>query len=146
MLDWYKTLLQLRRRFPQLVDGRLDRVRTQFDEKNRSLVIEREGTFLVVNLGLNPSAIKVPTENNLTLVVSSAKDTRLDGHTIIIPQNSVCLVAAENSAQMRGRHRARGSFIRAVKTLDDGSVRGIGREEHPFRPATAKKPATARSS
>jgi maltooligosyltrehalose trehalohydrolase len=148
MLDWYKTLLQLRRRFPQLVDGRLDRVRTRFDEKNRWLVIEREGVFLIANLGATTSAIEVPTKNDLSLIIASTTDTRLDGQNVIVSPTSVCLLVAENSAQARGRHRIRGGFVKSNKSQYEQVALVTPSDQRPYQDAlsTLTKQATAGSS
>ncbi|MBX3746880.1 MAG: malto-oligosyltrehalose trehalohydrolase [Verrucomicrobiae bacterium] len=51
LLEWHRMLVALRRREPDLTDGRLDRVRTRHDESGRWLVMERGRMALAVNFG-----------------------------------------------------------------------------------------------
>ncbi len=41
MLEWYRHLIRLRRSFPALTDGRLDAVRTRFNEQDQWLTVQR---------------------------------------------------------------------------------------------------------
>jgi malto-oligosyltrehalose trehalohydrolase len=51
MLDWYRTLLALRRSRPELTDPRLDQVHVSFDEEARWLVVHRGPLRIAANLG-----------------------------------------------------------------------------------------------
>ncbi|HVU73284.1 MAG TPA: malto-oligosyltrehalose trehalohydrolase [Mycobacteriales bacterium] len=50
MLDWYRTLLNLRRTEPDLADGRLDRASADGDDAARGLALRRGTIVLAVNL------------------------------------------------------------------------------------------------
>jgi maltooligosyltrehalose trehalohydrolase len=54
LLRWYRALLALRRSTPDLLDGRLDRVRTELDEAAGTLVVRRGAITIAVALGAGP--------------------------------------------------------------------------------------------
>src|SRR5262249_58599769 len=58
MLAWYTELIALRRARPELTDPRLDRVRAEYDEQERWLVVRRGRVRIAANLG--PSAQRPP--------------------------------------------------------------------------------------
>jgi maltooligosyltrehalose trehalohydrolase len=49
LLDWHRQLIRLRRRLPQLSDGRLDLIDTGFSEEQGWLVVERSLVTIAVN-------------------------------------------------------------------------------------------------
>lgn len=51
LLEWHRALIALRRREPDLTDGRLDRVRTRHDEERRWLWMNRGRVAVAVNFG-----------------------------------------------------------------------------------------------
>jgi maltooligosyltrehalose trehalohydrolase len=59
LLDWYRSLLALRRARPELTDPRLDRVRAEFDEEARWLLVHRGALLVAANLGDGPVDIPV---------------------------------------------------------------------------------------
>jgi maltooligosyltrehalose trehalohydrolase len=50
LLAWYRELIALRKNWPELTDPRLDRVRAEFDEAGRWLVVSRGRLRVAVNL------------------------------------------------------------------------------------------------
>jgi maltooligosyltrehalose trehalohydrolase len=92
MLAWYKELIQVRRRIPALVDGRMERVKTVFDENARTLVVEREGTFLVANLGLDERELDLPIGSDHRLAITSTCEVRTLTDRIVLPGQSVALI------------------------------------------------------
>jgi maltooligosyltrehalose trehalohydrolase len=58
MLSWYQALLALRRSRPELADPRLDRVRVDYDEQARWLVVHRGALRVVANVG--DAAVELP--------------------------------------------------------------------------------------
>ena len=59
LLDWYRSLLALRRARPELTDPRLDQVRVDFDEDARWLLVHRGALRIAANLGAEPVSIPV---------------------------------------------------------------------------------------
>ncbi|MCV7191265.1 malto-oligosyltrehalose trehalohydrolase [Mycolicibacterium brumae] len=62
MLRLYRDLIALRRDEPDLSDYRLDRVRVDFDEDARWIVLRRGSLAIVCNLGSDPATIPVSGE------------------------------------------------------------------------------------
>ena len=94
MHRWYQSLIQLRRRLPSLVDGRLERVKARFDQQQRWLIVEREETLLVVNLNEGPATIGLGRGCS-TIEISSSPGAALQGESLALPGHSVALVACQ---------------------------------------------------
>jgi maltooligosyltrehalose trehalohydrolase len=60
VLAWYRSLIDLRRRIPQLRDGRLDEVRVRWDDGARWLVVARGEWRVACNLA--PTGQPVPLD------------------------------------------------------------------------------------
>jgi maltooligosyltrehalose trehalohydrolase len=58
VLQWYSALSKLRAQSPDLLDGRIERIRTQWDEALRWLVVQR-GAF-TVQCNLNSQPVQLP--------------------------------------------------------------------------------------
>ncbi|MFI9272366.1 malto-oligosyltrehalose trehalohydrolase [Kitasatospora sp. NPDC052896] len=54
LLDWYRTLIRLRRAHPELTDPDLTAVRVEFDEEERQLTVHRGRLLVSVNLSDKP--------------------------------------------------------------------------------------------
>jgi maltooligosyltrehalose trehalohydrolase len=54
LLRWYRAVIAVRRSTPDLLDGRLDRVRTELDEDAGTLVVHRGSIAVAVSLGRGP--------------------------------------------------------------------------------------------
>ncbi|MCU1380211.1 MAG: malto-oligosyltrehalose trehalohydrolase [Acidimicrobiales bacterium] len=54
LLSWYSALLALRRSTPELLDGRLDRVRVDVDEGARTIVVRRGPITVAATIGTSP--------------------------------------------------------------------------------------------
>ncbi len=59
LLDWYRSLIALRRTRPELTDPRLDQVRVAFDEDARWLLVRRGALLIAANLDGGPVEIPV---------------------------------------------------------------------------------------
>ena len=60
LLDWYRTLIALRRSRPELTDGRRDRVRVTYDEQARWIVVQRGAVAVACNLSSERGAVPLP--------------------------------------------------------------------------------------
>ena len=67
LLDWYRTLLALRRAHPPLADPDLSRVRVGFDEQQRWLVLHRGRYRTVVNLAAEAREVPLGAAHVATL-------------------------------------------------------------------------------
>ncbi|HVV99637.1 MAG TPA: malto-oligosyltrehalose trehalohydrolase [Planctomycetaceae bacterium] len=80
MLGWHRELIELRRRYPDLSDGRLERTHTRFDEEQRWLVIERGALTVVANFADQWRTIPMSADRPSQVVLSS-----LPGATEVSP-------------------------------------------------------------
>jgi len=91
MLGWWTELLALRRRRPDLTDGRLDRVTVLADESAHWLVMRRGGVGVGVNLGTEPASVPV---GEGVVVLSSGLDAvpAGDAGRVTLPPDGVVIV------------------------------------------------------
>jgi maltooligosyltrehalose trehalohydrolase len=90
MLDWYRSLVALRRATPDLRDGRLERVRTRFDETARTLVVQRGSVTLVANLDERPRHVELEAPGPLML--GSEPGIELEGGRLRLPAASCAVL------------------------------------------------------
>jgi maltooligosyltrehalose trehalohydrolase len=94
MLAWYQAVISLRRRLPELADGRRERVRTSFDEQEGWLVVSRGSVTVAVNLGANQVTLPVSAGAGARaeLMMGSHPEVVLVGATVVLPPDSVAIV------------------------------------------------------
>jgi maltooligosyltrehalose trehalohydrolase len=91
VLDWYRRLIALRRREPDLRDPRLDLVAVDADEAARWVVVRRGGLRVVCNLAVEGR--NVPLDAAVTeVVLASSAAVAVDGSTVAVPAESVAIV------------------------------------------------------
>jgi len=94
LLDWHRRLIQLRGRWPELSDDRLERVAVRFDEKQRWLAIERGQLCIACNLG--DRARRVPFEAEpLELLLASDPEVRVGSRDVALPPDSLAVLRVE---------------------------------------------------
>jgi maltooligosyltrehalose trehalohydrolase len=93
MLGLYRRLIDLRRTFPSLTDGRLDRVDVRFDEAHRWLTLRRGPVVLLANLSDSAQILRAPFR--ATPILSSERDLPGRSDEWTIPPDSF-LIAAES--------------------------------------------------
>ncbi len=102
LLEWHRQLIELRRELPQLTDGRLDLVVTDYNEEEKWLFVERGLVSIVANFADKPRTVPLrdgrPT-NVLLASVDAGIETRDD--EITLPGNSVAILGpiTEDTAQ-----------------------------------------------
>ena len=89
LLDWHRLLIRLRREVPDLADGRLDRVRTSYDEDGRWLVAERGEVAVACNLGSDE--VRLPWSGRLLAASRSGVD--VDASGVRLPPDSVAVLS-----------------------------------------------------
>jgi maltooligosyltrehalose trehalohydrolase len=89
--DWHKRLIRLRRSEPALCDGRMDLVRTQFDENDRWLAVERGPLTIVSNLGPFPAVLQLREGAHQLLVASDVGITVMQSK-VTLPPDSVAIL------------------------------------------------------
>ncbi|MGH9126133.1 MAG: malto-oligosyltrehalose trehalohydrolase [Acidimicrobiales bacterium] len=94
MLDWYRQLIALRRRWPELSDGRRDQVRTWFDEDQAWLVMGRGAVGVAANLGASPVRLALDVADVLAASESGVQRT---GGDLVLPPDSVAVFRVTGS-------------------------------------------------
>ena len=91
MLAWYTELIALRRARPELTDPRLDRVRADYDEQERWLMVQRGRLRIVANLG--PSVQRLPLDGRgVAVLAASSSGVTLDGDTVAVPSATFAVI------------------------------------------------------
>jgi len=95
MLDWYRALIALRARYPELRDGRLANVEVRFDEDRHWLAFSRGRVSVAFNV--SAQSIVVPVAEG-RIELASEDDVRLHGGELHLPPDSVAIVAEPTAA------------------------------------------------
>jgi maltooligosyltrehalose trehalohydrolase len=85
-LAFYRALLKLRRESPDLLDGRRDLVKVEFDEAQRWLRVQRGSVSLVVNFGSSPVELAAPSGKLLLSFPETAPESR--GKNVVLAAES----------------------------------------------------------
>ena len=96
LLDWYRSLLSLRRARPELTDPHLDRVHVGYDEDARWLMVRRGQLRIAANLGT--STAHVPAAGSGTVLLASDQDISVNSATITLPPASFAVVDSASAA------------------------------------------------
>jgi malto-oligosyltrehalose trehalohydrolase len=91
LLNWYRELIALRRRWPELTDPRLDRVDASCDEAARWLMVSRGRLRVLANLGSSAARLPLGTVGG-HLLAASAVDLAVEGDAAILPPSSFAVV------------------------------------------------------
>jgi maltooligosyltrehalose trehalohydrolase len=92
VLDWYRSLIALRRSTPDLSDGRLDLVRVQADDSNGTLVMRRSSIVVACNLGAEEQKCDVGGGSTATVLLSSGDVALEDGGSVRLGPDSVAVL------------------------------------------------------
>ena len=103
LLDWHRSLIALRRAWPELTDGRLDRVEVDYDEDARWLTTTRGRVTLACNFGRDAVAVPVAPERAIRILLTSAKEPEAAGPgEVRLPAESVTIWAGTPDANRPG--------------------------------------------
>ena len=93
VLEWHRQLIQLRRSLPQLTDGRLDLIVTEFNEDQQWLFVERGLVSIIANLAGGSRTIPL-RQGRPTAILLSNVDHGVEesDDKIILPANSVVIL------------------------------------------------------
>ena len=94
LLCWYRSLIALRRSRPELADPRLDRVRADFDEDARWLVVHRGGLRIAVNLGPEPAEVPLAGAGAVSVLLASDQGAAGKPGAVLLPPASLAVVEA----------------------------------------------------
>jgi maltooligosyltrehalose trehalohydrolase len=89
MLEWYRRLIELRRRLPDLADG-ATAARMTFDERESWLRVDRGALFVAVNLGAESVRVPLVPETDHRLLLSS-EPAEIASGSVNLPPNSVAI-------------------------------------------------------
>ncbi len=91
ILAWYRELIALRRVRPELTDPRLDRVRADYDDQDRWLVVHRGRLRITANLSPSPQRLPLGAPGTGVLAASSP-DVKLDGDAVAMPPATFAVI------------------------------------------------------
>ena len=92
MLAWFKKLIHLRRSSPSLNDGDPAHINVSYDEAKQWLVMERGKIHVMCNLG--NSTIELKSAEDSSLVLASNSDVHLESAKVLLPANSLAILAS----------------------------------------------------
>jgi maltooligosyltrehalose trehalohydrolase len=95
MLAWYRQLIQLRRRWPQLTCGDLEAVQVDCDEQARWLCVARDPLWLMVNFSDSAQTVPLPPSDpaRVPILLASSPVEWESPTQIRLPPESVTLLA-----------------------------------------------------
>src|ERR1700761_2054321 len=96
MLQWYRSLIELRRGSASLNDGKAGKTKVRFDEKKRWLRMERGLVTVMCNLGSEPVEMSVP--DGQALALASRGEIAVDGSRVVLPGDSLAVLSGEKSS------------------------------------------------
>jgi maltooligosyltrehalose trehalohydrolase len=95
LLEWHRRLIRLRRERLDLCDGRLDRVRVRFDERERWLCLVRGSVTIACNLGSRVLRLPLSEAAQVRLVLASEPEVRIAQSALELPPDSLAVLAPE---------------------------------------------------
>jgi len=91
VLEWHTALIALRRRYPELTDGRLTHVGVEFDEDERWLTFSRGRVTVAFNIGEFDARVAVDAQR---IELASDEGVRLEDGELVLPPDSVAIVVS----------------------------------------------------
>jgi maltooligosyltrehalose trehalohydrolase len=95
LLAWHSRLIQLRREIPALSDGRLERVRTIFNESAKWFVVRRGPVAVACNLSNVAQRVPVDLGHGAELLLASESNVQFTHDAVALPADSVAILSAE---------------------------------------------------
>jgi len=92
VFDWYRSLIELRRRLPALGDGRMDCVSVRFDETARWLIMMRGSVWVACNFSEAPQQIPCFHIQGKEVILSSKNGVFTKDGAISLPGGSVAVL------------------------------------------------------
>jgi maltooligosyltrehalose trehalohydrolase len=92
MLEWYRSLIQVRRQIPQFTSGRRDQVDVRYDAERSWLAVNRGGCIVVCNLSSATQTVPLERARRQVLLFSKpAVELADDG--VVLPAESVAVLS-----------------------------------------------------
>jgi maltooligosyltrehalose trehalohydrolase len=99
LLDWHRQLIRVRRELADLSDGRMDALRTNFDEDERWLIVHRGSVSIVANLSASMRTVPDPSGD---LLLTSSKEPTITANGLEVPPRTVAIYLSRNPASLSG--------------------------------------------
>jgi maltooligosyltrehalose trehalohydrolase len=99
MLEWYRSLIRLRRSTPCLNDGTPGKTHVTYDEQEKWLRMERETITVICNLGEREYAY--PISRGCRMLLASRGISALEDDTVVLPPDTIAILDGVNQAQDR---------------------------------------------
>lgn len=93
ILDWYRSLIGLRRQFPELRDGRMEQTHVRFDDTNQWLIMTRGSVLVACNFSGESQRIHCPELGEKKIVLYSEKMVTAEDNAIVMPGEAVAIWA-----------------------------------------------------
>jgi maltooligosyltrehalose trehalohydrolase len=91
MLTWYKELIALRKKWPELTDGVLERIEVDYDDDDRWLSMQR-GRIVVV-FTLDEAGYSAGLEDDVELLLGSDSGIKLEDGELVFPGVGLAVLA-----------------------------------------------------
>lgn len=95
MLEWYRSLLRLRRTIPALNNGLPGNTQVRYEEEERWLCMERGPVRLCCNLGAMDRAFPVPNESRILL--ASCPSIAVESGNLNLPPDTVAILQSPSA-------------------------------------------------
>ncbi len=100
ILEWYRQLIDLRRRVRDFENGELKLDAVKFDEAARWICVSRGESLVICNFATSPQRVPIAQEaNRLRVALASKHGVRVDGITIELPPVSVAILTPKDDAR-----------------------------------------------
>jgi len=93
LLEWWKSLIRLRRNTPALTDGRMDKLGVEFDEDAKQLRVDRGPITVAVNLGPRLGRVALGYRLAPKVMLASDAAVKVASGALEMPPDSVAIVA-----------------------------------------------------
>ncbi len=101
LLAWHRALIGLRRRLPDLVDGRFNRVTVNFDERDKWLTMARGTVLVACNFGERDVEVPWTDPGKREIVLASSETVTARRGGIRLPGPSVAIVTGDGETRRR---------------------------------------------
>jgi len=91
MLEWYRELVSLSNRVPDLANGHLDYIDTIYDEKEKWLVVERGRVTIACNFSDQRRAVPMRPDSPRDLLLASDSGVETNRKALVLPGCSVAI-------------------------------------------------------
>lgn len=99
ILEWHRSLIELRRQLPALSDGRMQRTSVRYDETACWLRITRGSVVVACNLADAPQRLPCPELAGKEIVLRSQEEILAEDGVILLPGHTVVILGAVKTAK-----------------------------------------------